>query len=221
MFKYLVYHKDINFATSINDRTLFIMVKFQRLDIIKFIHISELIKLDQFQWDVMLLHSCFSYCKRLDQNSKLLVEYCLFNGSKLYKTVLHCSTSKDTNLIEYILKQEDIYTNDQPQDYMIKVYFCNRYHNTHSPLLADRAMIKMAELSVNQLTGTIDNEYLFFFACRCGNKDLLDELIRCGYDHYKSGASVALLSGQYSISNYLLNKWTEKYAQLVQRVANI
>jgi hypothetical protein len=210
MFKHLVYHKVVkNFVTPIEDKSVFSMIKFGRLDIIKFLHTSGVINFDQFQWDVMLLHSCLKGeedSNLLEKNRKLLVEYCLLNGGKLYKTVLHYSIfEKSCDLIEYILRQDDITTNIQSRDYMVKLYFCNRYY-TNPGFLLESAIAAVAELIISKFTGQINYNDLFFHACRCGNKDLIDEVINKGCDSYKWGAFQAYKSGHYSIANYLFNK---------------
>jgi hypothetical protein len=226
MFVHLVYHKCIqNFVISMHDRTVRDMVKFGRFDIIKFLHTSKIINFDQFQWDIMLLHSCLKKIddsKLLEKNRKLLVEYCLFNGGKVYKTVVQYSiVEKSCDLIDYILRQEDITTNVQSKDYMTKVFMCERFLtlNPQASFLLI-ALVKIAEFSVFNLGGDINYDDLFFHACRCGNKDLLEKTISKGCNHYKSGACAALQSKHYLIANYLFDKWKEECAQIVEKISN-
>jgi hypothetical protein len=204
MFKHLFYHHEYGkkFVASTDDETLVTLAR-HRADVIKFLHISQVIIFDQFQWDIILFHCCRMRGNVDDKDRKVLVEYSLANGSKLYKNVLEFSTFRNyPDLVEHILKQEDIFGHPQSQDYLVKVYRGNRNYNSSSNFL---------RWTEEDCAGHIDNDYLFLYACKSGNKELLDKTISKGCDNYKLGAYTALRSGHYSISNYLFNKWKETY----------
>jgi hypothetical protein len=182
MFKHLIYHKNLNnFVTSIDDMMFRFITKHSRLDIIKFLHTSEVIMFDQFLWDVILL-KCYSDGYNIPKKDrKLMAEYSLFNGSKLYKTVISRHTRKKWfNLIEYISTRDDIFDTYQSQDYMLKVNFCDRNFNTNLTSRS-KSMVEIASFLTKDFSGYLDYNDLFFLACQSKNTYLLGKVISKGY----------------------------------------
>jgi hypothetical protein len=178
MFKYLVSHKYLEiFSTSVNHVAIFLIVKYGRIGIVKFLHTSQVITFDQFQWDCILLCCCSTYPKYTNMDPRSLIKYCLANGSKLYKTVLIFSLSRKWHdLIEYILRQKDIFENFQSTDYMVKLYFFDRNYKPRPHLTGHTEIIEKAEKIVFPSTGYINHDDFFFYAWRSGNKLLIDKV---------------------------------------------
>jgi hypothetical protein len=214
MFEHLInncIHNPI--VSMINDGVIVHAVKVKRFDIINYLFGKKVVVFDQFQWDLILLNASF-------ENVTSLMELSILNGGKLYKIAYtYFVLEKRHDLVEHLFEQEDIYTNIQTKDYLLKLYFGNRNFNITQSLIGKMLVVFRESLFTSCCSVSCND--LLLYSCQIGNKRLVDKALNQGANVYKMAIYAAHKSGDEEMANYLFDKWKCECKSNLQSIFHI